>query len=1546
MKFRWGLFFAIFILILVSCVAILSACDSVEQTENNNSIGETVYFTVNFDSQGGNDIPSISIKKGDSILNMPIPVKNNYIFIGWYMDAGYCQVWDSSKDVVLQDIILYAKWIPEDGVILSVENAEIDGYDIFMAVHNNIDFVKLADTVQIQGDSTWKLFNDKLGTKEIPTKIAANSYGILNEGDNIFYLVTYAPNGKTRTYSLTIHRSFCANIVIYNPYGEPYKTIQKETYFDYYIPDEEFEGYDVDSWSSSDILWYSDSLIRKNTDFHPECTAKNFDVLLDSAGGDISQTEIILTYDNTFSLPIPEKEENVFIGWSEDGTVDKLVTDRFGNGIGIWKTIGACTLYAVWVLNSYNVEVETNNELNSGSVIGEGNYEYEENVTIQAITNVGYTFVGWYDNGEQVCTSSTYTFKMPAFDKKIVAKWETNSDVKNFKFVSTINTLGIVDVLDKSVYEIEIPQYDNVSISILEGAFAECKNLRTITISKCVSSIGNKAFSSCTNLTEIIWNTNSVGDLVTGNEIFDNAGNQSDGINLIFGNIVEKVPAYLFENCANLANVSFGQKVSCIGNSAFYGCQNLHSITIPESIINIGNEAFNYCTGLTEIIWNTNSVGDLVTGNEIFDNAGNQNDGINLIFGNIVEKVPAYLFENCANLANVSFGQKVSCIGNSAFYGCQNLHSITIPESIINIGNEAFNYCTGLTEIIWNTNSVGDLVTGNEIFDNAGNQNDGINLIFGNAVENIPAYLFENCISLAKVSFGRKVSSISNTAFYGCTNFASIVVEADNDRICSVDNCIIERETKTLILGCRDSVIPSDTSVEKIGDYAFYGCSGLTSIIIPDNIIYIGADAFKDCINLKDVDIGSGISYLPSGLFNGCCSIVTMKIPFIGAEVGAVSLGNYQYPFGYLFGTQIYDTGVAIEQYLKKGQVSSKNIYYLPSTLRNVTVKGGSIHYGAFINCYMIESIFIPDNVEEIEGYAFCGCKALVSFELPSNLSNVGNNAFEGCISLTDISIPDGVNTINQETFKNCSNLQIINIGKGVSRIQRDAFNGCNNLIQVNYAGDLANWCAIDGLNYLMVKERDLYINGNVVQGDITVPSGVEYVKAYSFAYQKGISSVTFAKDVVSIEQFAFKECINLVSVVIPDSVTNIGTNVFLGCKSIENITLPFIGKTIDTLGTLGDLFGQSSNNSLKHITITGGDFVSGAFNNCTALTSVSFNANVKNIDNSAFKGCSSLIDVYYSGDITSWCNINFGGHYANPLYYAKNLYINGQLITELNIPDGIESIKDFAFESYANLTSVALSNSVRSVGACAFRLCKALVNVNLSESLQFIGDNAFSGCSKITQIELPENLTYIGEEAFSSCSELLSITLGDKVETLGSYAFYDCSKLSTVNIGSSVEIIERAVFYGCSSLNKINIPDSVTAIKDSAFYGCSGLKTVNFGAGVRSIGEKAFFNCSTLVSVNIPKNVEAIGDQAFSYCSSLQYVTIGEGVTKIGKHVFNQTPKLVSVKFSNTNGWQISKTEDFSSFSSVSSDNLSNITTAKTLLTSTYIGYYWQRIE
>lgn len=384
--------------------------------------------------------------------------------------------------------------------------------------------------------------------------------------------------------------------------------------------------------------------------------------------------------------------------------------------------------------------------------------------------------------------------------------------------ITSNNTITITDCsISVGTMEIEIPAEINgyPVTKIGASAFRDC-GITSIKIPNGITSIGNYAFYNCTSLKKIYWNAKNVNDFSSNNYVFAYAGNATPGVDVIFGDHVDSIPAHCFSPhlssdsyAPNITNVTFGNNVTSIGDSAFRQCQNITSITIPNSVTSIGHEAFWLCKKLSDIV-----IPDSVTsiGSDAFVYTAKYDTSFNAVYiGNHLVAVKSKVMENfiiktetitiadsvfyeCDFLRDIIIPDSVTNIGKTAFYSCDRLKNITIGNNVSYIGDSAFSNCKALTQINWNAKNVKNFSSfNNGVFSYAGQSGNGINVLFGDNVEYIPAYIFNSHSyslsyepKIVGVTIGKNVKSIGSFAFYDCSDITDVYYngnQADWDNI-------------------------------------------------------------------------------------------------------------------------------------------------------------------------------------------------------------------------------------------------------------------------------------------------------------------------------------------------------------------------------------------------------------------------------------------------------------------------------------------------------------------------------------------------------------------------------------------------------------------------------------------------------------------------------------------------------------------------------------------------------------------------------------------
>ncbi len=346
----------------------------------------------------------------------------------------------------------------------------------------------------------------------------------------------------------------------------------------------------------------------------------------------------------------------------------------------------------------------------------------------------------------------------------------------------------------------------------------------------------------------------------------------------------------------------------------------------------------------------------------------------------------------------------------------------------------------------------------------------------------------------------------------------------------------------------------------------------------------------------------------------------------------------------------------------------------------------------------------------------------------------------------------------------------------------------------------------------------------------------------------------------------------DITGVVIPDSVTYIGSYAFACCQKLHTVV---IGKGVKTIG----------------------DY---AFNCTYALENLTWGSNIQTIGSWAFEGARfteivlpdsvETVGSYAFYDCRMMTSFTFG---SKTRTVGEGIFTFCKSLENAHFSDLITTIERDMFRGCSKLTSIEIGKGVTSIGFCAFAECTALTDLKFHNSLKTIQDGAFQECIALKRIVLPDSLKTLGEAVFQSCINLESITLGKGLETIGQKAFSRCVALKKIDLPSSVKTLCAAAFEGCTSLESIVLPNSITTLQGTIFSGCTSLKSVTLPNGLKELPTHIFSDCTGLCDVAIPDGVEVIHEYAFYNCDSLASILIPINVKKIYSFAFSGSDGL-----------------------------------------------------
>ena len=1035
-------------------------------------------------------------------------------------------------------------------------------------------------------------------------------------------------------------------------------------------------------------------------------------------------------------------------------------------------------------------------------------------------------------------------------------------------------------------------------ISIGTGAFKKCESLTDVTIPNSVTNIGDDAFCGCENLTRVFI-PKSVSNIGC------NAFTKCQGLADQKGFVI--VRSVLYDYFGEDSSVIIPNGVTSIGDGAFEECESLTSITIPDSVTSIGDLAFEKCTSLTSVT-----------------------------IPNSVKSIGDWAFDGCESLTGITIPDSVTSIGDGAFQACEGLadqngfviihgvlygyfgedNSVIIPNGVTGISCGAFNWCTNLTNI-----TIPNSVT--EICDHAFSFcNSLTSITIPNSMKSIGDEAFDGCEKLTTIFIPKSVVTIGDGAFQGCEGLADqngfVIVRGVLYDYFGEDSSVIIPNGVTGIgrwaFNCCDSMtdVTIPDSVASIGDWAFDSCENLTNITIPNGVTNIGDWAFKGCGSLTSITVPDSVESIGDEAFDGCESLTSITIPkrLEAAFEDCKSIKKINY-------TDDADrTGSTGKVVLNKSAVSSDDFVIENGMLKKHTGKDG---------------VIVPGSAKSGKTE-----KAGSGNEKQSYIARIEHEQTNGGWHQYTVILQPGLNYSWEAIIANADSIADADLAPIMNIQLQTAWGVPVDLIKA-YKNSGYRFSKTDKLTE---DEGNILSIGGISDalGCPTMITWFNQICAFGITTEKERSDEQIRRYAETIIAERFGESAVQAGDSDEEETSSAGSTGSIGSCGIKKVTqcrtgagengmFPQGDSEDDTMEMLDLVMGirkyqsiyryeieldsaplkwsdclRAANNMIclgvlpEHITYGCGELEAQPETDVTngLLNNSDFDLRLvpelkRESDFVAVRGRSLDLDV----DIKAYFH---NGKNLVTLYapIADKEQIQEYAEMKLCMVLGVDIL---GMGTKKEKTPAASDDFVIENGV----LKKYTGNggsVIIPDGVTRIDDWAFKGCQTLTSITIPNSVTAIGDHAFLACINLTGVAIPDSVTSIGDEAFIRCKGLAD---RKGFVIVRNVLYDYFGEDSNVVIPNGVACIGSSAFVSSKNLVRVTIPNSVTSIGKSAFSGRKSLKNITIPDSVTSIGDRAFSSCESLTSITIPGSVTRIGNSAFEGCTSLRKVTIPNS---------------------------------------------
>ncbi len=761
-----------------------------------------------------------------------------------------------------------------------------------------------------------------------------------------------------------------------------------------------------------------------------------------------------------------------------------------------------------------------------------------------------------------------------------------------------------------------------------------------------------------------------------------------------------------------------------------------------------------------------------------------------------IEIVHTKAFAGCENLKDVEFNENTIAIEEHAFAWC-GMASAIFPENLAHIGQYAFVGCNKLRQIVCAPTTppaISDKSFDKDTFDR------GFVYVPVNSLETYKKAenwsQFKNILS---------IEELKTTSYTDLEEDEEDGNEGNQDKDLIFTEQVIYR-------------ISEDNEKEVSIEQCHPDLTG--TLHLPETVTHEGKTyqvttitngALENCDKLQQIHIPSTICDIPFGAFAQCNALNTIHV--------APNNQNYSDKDGVLF-----DKFKSMLICYPKGR--KEKSYQVPSGTAGIAP-------ASFIDCELLESVYLFDNIRYIGIQAFYKCKSLKSVSLPAELGEIYGGAFYLCEQLESVyALGESPAIINDSFDEDTLKRATLYVGR-------------DSLQHYKASGEWNKFSKIKMLNDIVLNEKTILFrqNGektvtltavsNKLSGTLIVPEMVEY------------NGKTYTVD--RIGKNSMEDCQQLTGIELPNSIVSIGFHSMSGCSSLTKVNMPQNLRIIE-------------NEALSY---------------CTSLTTIYLPEHLEAIGDGVFGADLKLQEIKVDSNNQQYISTDGvlydrrGALIAYPPAKKDNIYslpasvdamnsstfVDAYNLTQFEVPasskyyatiDGVLVSKDqtklIAYPRGRKEKRYTVYGSIKQINQWAFTKCKA-VRIDLPQGLQTLEPGAFFHCANLSQIDIPEGVKSISERCFLACEKLKKVSLPESVESIGIGAFLNCKELEEINLPQKITRINKGTFASCASLTHIELPEELESISDHAFANCPQLANITIPATVNSIGEEAFAN-------------------------------------------------------------------------------------------------------